>query len=739
MSNDLSQKAIKDASVSAAESAKEPSASRKRLSRLVQITEALATAITPQAVADAIVTNSLPAIGACAGLVVLLSEDGASLQIIGIHGFPESFVSEWPKIPMTKPFAIVDAARTGEAVLIHSRKELRERYPHSPSLKDPVDDMAYAALPLLHADGVLGVLSLGFDRAQTFTDDDLEFLRAISRQCAIALERARLYEAERKAREQAERSRSDVAIIAEASRLLASSLDYQTTLNSIAQALVPGLAEWCIIDLARENSPFERLAVAHTDPSRVAWAKQLQERYPPRMDPTRGVAKILHTGESAFYPLITDEMLRAGARDEEEYRLLSSLGFESVMMVPLSARGRTLGVITFVTTKESGRTYTEQDLRLAEDLARRAAIAVENARLYGETQVALEMHRSAEERLATLTEASGALLSSLNIDELLPFILNLAERLFLADAYALWRSSPETNTWKPVCHRGLSKAFTEIVLPWQSSSPRLLESPVIVEDIESNPTLSMRYQAHQAEGIKALLVLPMKIRGESSGTLSFYYRNPRAFTDTEVRVASAIANLASAAIGTTELYEEQDKLRAEALASAARQKVFMRDVLASVTEGKLFLCNSTADLPKRMKSESGPVVLARDTSLRTLRRQVGSISERLGFSEDRRLDLVTAVSEAAMNAVTHAGGGEGRVRSDRRDTIQVWVTDHGAGIDVAQLPRATLEKGFTTAGSLGHGMKIMLSTSDRLWLLTGPGGTTVVVEQDRVVPKRAWA
>ena len=108
------------------------------------------------------------------------------------------------------------------------------------------------------------------------------------------------------------------------------------------------------------------------------------------------------------------------------------------------------------------------------------------------------------------------------------------------------------------------------------------------------------------------------------------------------------------------------------------------------------------------------------------------------FPDTRWQDMVTAVGEASMNAVVHAGGGMGRVCASRSGTVQVWVQDQGLGIAVEHLPRATLEKGYTTAGTLGHGMKMMLQTADRLWLLTGPAGTTIVLEQDRVAPLPDW-
>lgn len=180
---------------------------------------------------------------------------------------------------------------------------------------------------------------------------------------------------------------------------------------------------------------------------------------------------------------------------------------------------------------------------------------------------------------------------------------------------------------------------------------------------------------------------------------------------------------------------EREILLREVEESAQRQRTFLRDVLASVTEGKLRLCHLSDDLPRPLPPVSDPIPLSLDWGTRELRHQTETAAIARGFGEERWYDLVTAVSEAAMNAVVHAGGGEGRVHAaGEGGMIQVWVQDHGTGIDVAHLPRATLEKGYTTAGTLGHGMKMMLQTVDRIFLLTGSTGTIVVLEQDCVAP-----
>src|ERR687885_749943 len=180
---------------------------------------------------------------------------------------------------------------------------------------------------------------------------------------------------ERKRMEEAQR------FLSEAGATLSSSLDYRTTLASVARLAVPRLADWCAVDIVEEDGSLERLAVEHEDPQKVQLARELQERYPPDPEASRGVRRVVRSGQSEFYPDIADEMLVAAARDAEHLRLMRELGFISAIIVPLVARGRTLGAITLVSA-EAGGGYGRADLELAEELARRAALAVDNARLY---------------------------------------------------------------------------------------------------------------------------------------------------------------------------------------------------------------------------------------------------------------------------------------------------------------------------------------------------------------------
>ena len=189
-----------------------------------------------------------------------------------------------------------------------------------------------------------------------------------------------------------ERKRAEDAqrFLDETSRLLAESLDYELTLARLARLAVPRIADWCAVDMIAEDGTIQRLAVEHVDPQKVAWAHELQQRYPPDPQAPRGIMNVLRSGQAEIYPAITDEFLVASAHDAEQLQILRTLGFTSAMIVPLLASGRALGAITLVAA-ESGRYYGEDDLALAEELAHRAALAVENARLYREAQAAIRV------------------------------------------------------------------------------------------------------------------------------------------------------------------------------------------------------------------------------------------------------------------------------------------------------------------------------------------------------------
>jgi PAS domain S-box-containing protein len=181
------------------------------------------------------------------------------------------------------------------------------------------------------------------------------------------------------------RAQDGQRFLLEVSSVLASSLDEATTLQQVAHLAVPRLADWCAVDVIRQDGSTQSVAIAHRDPTKIAWARKLRQRYTPDPAAPRGVLHVIRTGQPELYPVITDDLLVEAAADAEHLAILLQAGLSSAMILPLIARGRTLGAVSLIAA-ESGRRYGTEDLDLAGDVARRAAIAIDNSRLYHEVQ-----------------------------------------------------------------------------------------------------------------------------------------------------------------------------------------------------------------------------------------------------------------------------------------------------------------------------------------------------------------
>jgi PAS domain S-box-containing protein len=177
------------------------------------------------------------------------------------------------------------------------------------------------------------------------------------------------------------REEQGAKLLSEASRVLASTLEYEKTLESVARLAVGDLADWCAVDLIDEDGKIRQVVVSHIDPAKIKWAKELSTLYPPDHSGPTGVGNVMRTGQPEMYPEISDEMLVVSARDSNHLKLLRELEFRSALIVPMIARGHTLGTLSLVSTG-NGRRYGEVDLALAMELATRAGIAIDNAQLY---------------------------------------------------------------------------------------------------------------------------------------------------------------------------------------------------------------------------------------------------------------------------------------------------------------------------------------------------------------------
>jgi predicted ATPase/signal transduction histidine kinase len=257
--------------------------------------------------------------------------------------------------------------------------------------------------PLLSRRRLVGILYLENNLVtHAFTAERVQFLEMLLAQAAISLENARLLEQERSARAAAEAAQRRSAFLAQAGALLSESLDFQDTLNRLVRLCVGSLADWCIIDLA-DGEALRRAAGAHADPSKDSLLKELQLKHPPTRHSPRPAATCLRTGKPVLLPEVTDEVLGPTCEDEEHFRIVRALGTRSTLSVPLVARGTAFGSLT-LSSGTSGR-YGGADVELMEEVARRAAIAIDNARLYREALKLSEAERrKAEAEAANRTK-----------------------------------------------------------------------------------------------------------------------------------------------------------------------------------------------------------------------------------------------------------------------------------------------------------------------------------------------
>jgi GAF domain-containing protein len=345
----------------------------ERLARLARVTAELAGARDESDVTGIVVQHGAAAAGATLASLSLLEGMDGHLRVVGVSGLPDPEARALTTTTFDMPTPASDVVRTGRRVVLVGREEISRSYPQVPNIDR--GERTLVCLPLRDPTGPIGAISLSFPGHRSFDRAELDFYDVLADMCAQTLVRLR-------AQERAESHQAKLEFLAAASAELGSSLDYEATLTKVAQLAVPAFADWSGVDLVRDGR-LDRLAVAHVDPEKVQLAQELAERYPADPDAPTGPWHVMRTGRSELLQ-VTDEMLVASARDEEHLRIARELQLRSAVTVPLTARGRVLGVLSWVAA-ESGRSYTEEDVAFAEDLGKRAAVAIDNSDLHSQT------------------------------------------------------------------------------------------------------------------------------------------------------------------------------------------------------------------------------------------------------------------------------------------------------------------------------------------------------------------
>jgi signal transduction histidine kinase len=543
--------------------------------------------------------------------VDLVGAEGAIERVAVAHvdaekvRLADELASRYPPDP-DAPYGVPSVIRSGTSELIPeiSDELLRDATRDTPELYELLVELGLRSsmcVPLVARDRVVGALTfIAAESGRNFEEHDLVTAEELARHAATAVDNALLY---REARE----NERQLRLLAQTSDVLASSLDYDATLQAVARLAVPAFADWCIVDVV-EAEQIRRVAVAAADPDQDDALRELQRRFQPTWDSPQPAARALRSGAPVVFEAFDPERLRETVRDEEHYALMERLAPRSAVAVPLVARGDTLGAITFAWSG-SGRHYSAADIPFAEDLARRVALVVDNARLHA-------AERRIGEQLAFLAEASQALASSLDYETTLANVAAL-----IVPRYADWvavDAFDESGTLRrlAVVHRDPAKA------EWAERSRR--DFPPIPEEPEGTarvirtrePALYHQISdellvtsTHNEEhldvlrqlGMASAVVVPMPVGGRVLGALQLVSADPdRLYDEEDVAFAAHLGRRAAVAVDNALLY-----LEAERRAHAAEALAFVGDGVFLVDRGGIVrLWNSAAaHITSRAESE----------------------------------------------------------------------------------------------------------------------------------------
>lgn len=476
-------------------------------------------------------------------------------------------------------------------------------------------------------------------------------------------ERAQLIH-EQAARLEAEADQQRSAFLVEIATVLASSLNYEQTLASVANLVVPFFADWCAVDLLGADRAIHRVSVAHQNVEKVNLGWELHRRYPRHIDEAEGISKVLRTGKPEFVAKIPDAAIVAAAHDTDHLQMLRDLGLQSCIISPLVARGQTLGAISFVTA-ESNRHYCKADLALAGDVAHRVAIAIDNARLYQEAQQAQQAAEQSAARVSQLQSVTAALSESLTPTQVAEVMVDQGTAALKA-SFALVALLNETSTELEIVRAVGGGA--EPVDGWQrfsvNASVPLAKAvrtgqPIWAESSEErsirHPCLDGRYEP---QNFGSWISIPLMVKGRAVGGISFGFSNPLRLETEDQTFILSMAQQCAQAIVRTHLYAAEQNARSQAEAANRIKDEFLA-VLSHELRTPLNPILGWAKLLRSSKPDEAKTALALETIERNAKLQSELIEDLLDVSRilQGKLSLNAApvdlavIIQAAMETV----------------------------------------------------------------------------------------
>ncbi|MFT3775419.1 MAG: GAF domain-containing protein [Minicystis sp.] len=354
-----------------------------------------------------------------------------------------------------------------------------------------------------------------------------------------------------------------VEVLLATKEMLDGSLDPQVTAERLASFLVALSADWCVVDLApRDGSP-AITAIAHVEPEKVPLAYDLRGRYQAREDATHGFHQVMRTGRPELYAEVSDDLLAATAQDPEHLRLLRAVGVRSVMIVPLIARGRTIGALTLVRGRSDER-YDRADMALCRSIAARAALAIDNARLYRAEQEARRRAEQAIARVKRLQEVATALSEAPTPERVATIVLRHALDALGAARGVVMALGEDGRTLEALAVSGSTKPGALRRVPIESPIPLAAAFRAGAPQIcESGEVYRARFPDHFASPTAgAIVAIPLILSaGRSIGAFSAGFDEPRRFTAEERDFLIALGRQGAQALERARLHEAERRAR----------------------------------------------------------------------------------------------------------------------------------------------------------------------------------
>ncbi|PTL79867.1 ATP-binding sensor histidine kinase [Vitiosangium sp. GDMCC 1.1324] len=398
------------ASAAAHGSGVSPGASLDLLS-LLKASETLVGEVVLDRLLEKLMAVCFEAAGATRGALVL--DEAGSLMVRAVGAIPEPVTLERVTLSSSAqvPVSVVEHAyRTGDTLVLadaaHQGRFVNDPYVAQRTVKSAL------AVPIQRHTKTVGVLYLENDLAtRAFTPERVGVLRTLSTEIAISLENSQLFEQLKVEVQERRRAETAVRFLAEAGLTLAESLDLEPMLSKAARLVVPFLADWCTFTVIDKGERLRQAAMAHADPKKEVLLRALFDRYQTDWNSPASIGRVLRTGLPALRPVLSDAMFAEHGFGPDYVERMRNIGAKSALHVPLISRGKTFGVLSLV-SGSSGRRYGEADLHLAQELARRVAISIDNARLYSDSQDAIRLR---DEFLSVASHELNTPLTSLRL------------------------------------------------------------------------------------------------------------------------------------------------------------------------------------------------------------------------------------------------------------------------------------------------------------------------------------